>query len=285
MVKKTGLKRFILLAFAILSAFAVFLGAWAFWLEPASLRKNVYVTTPHGWPKTCDGLSVVVLADLHAGAPYIGLEKIGWVVAMTNAAQPDLILLTGDYVVHGVVGGEFIAPEAAAAILSGLRARLGVYSVLGNHDWWLDAGQVGRAIQNNGITLLEDASVPLRLDRCEFTLVGISDFWEGPHDVDKAFLGLGPGSPIVVFTHNPDVFPQLPIPVSLAIAGHTHGGQVDLPGLGRLIVPSAYGERFAAGMIMEAGQNYFVSTGIGTSILPVRFRVPPEVSVVEIRSR
>jgi predicted MPP superfamily phosphohydrolase len=261
------------------------LGSWAFWLEPASLRTNVYVTTPTSWPKACDGLSIAVLADLHAGAPFIGLEQIERVVEETNATGPDLILLVGDYVIQGVVGGDFIAPERVAAILSGLRARLGVYAVLGNHDWWLDPGRVRRAITGNGMALLEDASVPLELNGCTFTLVGISDFWEGPHDVRKAFSGLRPGSPIIAFTHNPDVFPQLPMPVSLAIAGHTHGGQVNLPGLGRLIVPSRYGERFAAGVIKEAGQNYFVSTGIGTSILPVRFRVPPEIAVVKIRTR
>jgi predicted MPP superfamily phosphohydrolase len=115
--------------------------------------------------------------------------------------------------------------------------------------------------------------------------LGTWAFWEGHHDVDKAFSGVAPGSPIIAFTHNPDVFPALPMPVSLAIAGHTLGGQVNLPGLGHLIVPSAYGERFATGIIRETGQDYFVSTGIGTSILPVRFRVPPEITIAELRSR
>lgn len=267
------------------STIAAILGVWAFWVEPASLQKKPYVVIPPYWPKACDGLSVAVLADLHAGAPHIGLAQIEWVVDMTNEARPDLILLAGDYVIHGVVGGEFMEPEKAAAVLSKLRARLGVYAVLGNHDWWLDAERVGRALTDNGMTLLEDASTPLQIDECRFTLVGISDYWEGPHDVDKAFSGVASGSPTIAFTHNPDVFPELPMPVSLAIAGHTHGGQVNLPGLGRPIVPSAYGERFAAGVIRETGQDYFVSTGIGTSILPVRFRVPPEVAIVELRAR
>lgn len=249
------------------------------------MRANTYVTTPTGWPKECDGLSIAVIADLHAGAPYIDLEKIKQVVALTNGAQPDLILLAGDYVIQGVLGGKFIAPENAAAVLAGLRARLGVHAILGNHDWWLDANRVTRALQENRIRLLEDANAPLTLDDCAFTLVGISDFWEGPHDVGKAFTGIEPGSPIVAFTHNPDVFPHLPMPVGLAIAGHTHGGQVDLPLLGRLIVPSRYGERFAAGVIVESGQTYFVGTGIGSSIIPVRFRVPPEIAIVEIRAR
>lgn len=284
-MKNAKRKRFLLFALAITFGLAAVLGSWAFWIEPASLQRKPYVATPNGWPKACDGLSVAVLADLHAGAPHIGVEQIERAVEMTNATQPDLILLAGDYVIQGVIGGEFMEPERAAAILSGLRARLGVYAVLGNHDWWLDAERVGRAISDNGITLLEDASTPLQLGDCSFTLVGISDFWEGRHDVEKAFSGVAPDSPIIAFTHNPDVFPTLPIPVSLAIAGHTHGGQVNFPILGRPIVPSAYGERFAAGIIRETGQDYFVSTGIGTSILPVRFRVPPEVAIVVLRSR
>ena len=269
----------------IASAVSAFLGGWAFWVEPASLQKQPYTVSPPNWPQACDGLSVAVLADLHAGAPHIGLEQIERVVEITNAARPDLILLAGDYVIQGVVGGEFMEPEKAAAILSELRARLGVYAVLGNHDWWLDAERVGRALTENGMTLLEDASTALQIGECRFTLVGISDYWEGPHDVDKAFAGVEAGAPAIAFTHNPDVFPELPMPISLAIAGHTHGGQVNLPGLGRPIVPSAYGERFAAGVIRETGQDYFVSTGIGTSILPVRFRVPPEVAIVELRAR
>jgi len=283
-LKRSGLKSYFLPSVVILSIIATILGIWAFWLEPASLRTIAYVATPKAWPKECDGLSIGVIADLHAGAPYIDLEKVKQVVEQTNAAQPDLILLAGDYVIQGVLGGRFIAPENAAAVLSGLRARLGIYAVLGNHDWWLDADRVTRALQKNGIKLLEDANAPLTLDDCAFTLVGISDFWEGPHDVVRAFTGIEQSSPIVAFTHNPDVFPHLPMPVGLAIAGHTHGGQVDLPLLGRLIVPSRYGKRFAAGVIVESGQTYFVGTGIGSSIIPVRFRVPPEIAIVELRS-
>ena len=261
---------------------ALFLGTWAFWVEPASLRANTYNLTLNQWPFACDGLRIAVLADLHVGSPHNGLDRLKDVVEATNASAPDLILLAGDYVIQGVIGGEFVAPEAAADVLRELSARAGVYAVLGNHDWWLDPERVAKALRTRGIRLLEDANINLELDECRFTLVGISDFWEGPHDVEKAFADVLPNTPTVAFTHNPDVFPQFPHPVSLGIAGHTHGGQVALPFVGRPIVPSRFGERFAAGRIVESGQTYFVSTGIGTSILPVRFGVPPEVSVVRL---
>ena len=118
---------------------------------------------------------------------------------------------------------------------------------------------------------------------CRFWLVGISDFWEGPHDIEKALSRTTAQDHLLAFTHNPDVFPALPTRIALTIAGHTHGGQVYLPGLGRPIVPSQYGERYAIGHIVENGKHLYVSSGVGTSIIPVRFLVPPEVTILEVR--
>jgi predicted MPP superfamily phosphohydrolase len=218
------------------------------------------------------------------GSPFNGPEKLRRIVALTNQARPDLILLAGDFVIQGVVGGRFVAPEEVAAILAELRAPTGVYAVLGNHDWWFDAERVRASLEDAGIPVLEDSSTRLNLANCSFWLVGVSDFWEGRHDVGSALSGVPAGATIVLFTHNPDVFPQIPDLVSLTIAGHTHGGQVYVPGVGRPIVPSRYGERFAIGEIDENGRHLFVSSGLGTSIIPVRFLVPPEVSVLELQA-
>ena len=126
--------------------------------------------------------------------------------------------------------------------------------------------------------------IQLKFHQAQFTLVGVSDYWEGPHDVSKALVGVDLAHPVILVTHNPDIFPDLPDSIDLAIAGHTHGGQVAVPWWGRPIVPSQFGERYAIGHIVESDRHLFVSPGIGTSILPVRFRVPPEVSVVTISS-
>ena len=115
--------------------------------------------------------------------------------------------------------------------------------------------------------------------------MGIGDILDGHNDVPKAMGGVPEGAPALVFMHNPDVFPRVPSRVSLTIAGHTHGGQVYIPFLGRPIVPSEYGERYAIGHVVEDGRHLFVSPGLGTSILPVRFLVPPEVSIVTLRAR
>lgn len=260
------------------------LGAWGFWWEPASLSTREYDLSLLGWPAAAGELRIAVLADLHTGSPHNDLAKLQEVVQTTNRAHPDLVLLAGDFVTHGVVGGHVVAPEASARVLRSLHAPVGVYAVLGNHDWWFDGPRVRHALEAEGIPVLEDRAIRLVFNRIPFWLAGVSDFWEASHDVRRALAGVDEASPVIVVTHNPDVFPEIPARVALTIAGHTHGGQVAVPGWGRPVVPSQFGERYAVGHIVEGGRHLFVSTGIGTSILPVRFRVPPEISVVTLRS-
>ena len=261
---------------------ALALGAWAFVWEPASLVTRTHrVAIPH-WRAELAGLRVAVLGDLHVGSPYQGLSKLAKIVDATNGLQPDLILLPGDFVIQGVLGGTFVSPEEASAVLARLKAPLGVWAVLGNHDWWLDAPRVQAALEQHGIRVLEDRAVAIQRGGVQFWLVGISDFWEGPHDVRAAMSAVRDDAPVLVFTHNPDVFPTIADRFSLLVTAHTHGGQVDLPLIGRPIVPSAYGQRYAIGHVVENGRHLFVSSGLGTSIIPVRFRVPPEISVLEL---
>lgn len=268
--------------FPLLATFA--LGLWAFWLEPASIYNENYQIRLPNWPAACDGVRVAVLADLHVGSPFNGLDKLDRIVELTVKAKPDLILLAGDYVIHGVLGGTKVAPEEIAKSLRSLAAPLGVFAVLGNHDWWENAPRIERALQSAGISVLEDSSVLVKRDSCVFQLVGLSDLWEGPRRYRTALAQIKSGIPAVAFTHNPDAFTEIPNRVDLMIAAHTHGGQVYLPLFGRPIVPSKYGQRFAAGHIVENGRHLFVSTGLGTSVIPVRFLVPPEISLLTIQS-
>jgi predicted MPP superfamily phosphohydrolase len=110
----------------------------------------------------------------------------------------------------------------------------------------------------------------------------VSDLYTRPADVGRALASVPEGAPVILLTHNPDVFVNVPARVLLTLAGHTHGGQVNLPLLGRLVVPSQFGERFAIGHVHEDGRDLFVTPGIGTSILPVRFGAPPEISVLTV---
>jgi hypothetical protein len=279
-----GIARAAVVAVGLVAIAGVAMFAWSFWWEPNHFEVARRELSVAGWPADCDGLSVAVLSDLHIGSPWNGLPKLSEIVDATNAASPDLILLPGDFVIHGVIGGSFVSPEQLAPILARLDAPLGTFAVLGNHDWWFDGRRVRRALEDVGIPVLDDRARSLAADSCRFWLAGVSDFWEAPHDVEAALRGVPDSAAVLAFTHNPDVFPEVPQRVILTIAGHTHGGQVLLPFFGRPRVPSRYGDRYAIGSKIEGGRTLFVSSGLGTSIIPVRFRVPPEISLLRLGS-
>jgi predicted MPP superfamily phosphohydrolase len=272
-----------LLGAALLSAMALVL--WAVWIEPDSLTvKATTIAIPH-WPSGFAPFKVAALSDLHVGAPHITLEKVREVVRRTNEQQPDLIVLLGDYVIQGIVGGTFTEPATFAEILQDLRAPHGVYAVLGNHDLWLGGEQVTRAFERVGIRVLTNDAVRLERQGQTLWLAGLGDVFSRQHDLEKTARAVTTADPILAITHTPDIFLLLPPQFILTLAGHTHGGQVNLPLLGRRVVPSDYGEKYALGFVEEGTRRLFVTPGIGTSILPLRFRVPPEISVLTITAK
>jgi uncharacterized protein len=279
MTKSRGILWFLPRLLLLLAA--VFLTVYAGWLEPSSLRLSSY-TVEQSSP-LLKGLRIAVISDLHAGAPYIDTAKIDQVVAMTNDAKPDLVLLTGDYVITGVLGGRHMAIRTIVAHLKGLHAPLGVYAVQGNHDRGESPDLIAQAFARAGIPDLENAHRMLPVPREKLALVGIGDRASHGAEPRKALWGVA--GPALCFTHSPDIFPGLPRTCALTIAGHTHGGQVWLPLLGRpaMFEASRYGGKYAIGIIHEGGKTLFVSSGIGTSWLPLRFRVPPEISLLTLQ--
>ena len=269
--------------FLLAALLVLLLSGRACYLEPSSLGVRQYVIQVPEWSAANPALRIAVLGDLHVGSPFNDLVKLREIVEVTNRQRPDLVLLAGDYMIHGVLGGGPVDPREIASVLGRLQSPAGVYAVLGNHDYWWGAEEVAESLREAGITVLEDEAVHLRQEGLDFWLVGISDFWEGEHDVSRALNLVPAGKAVIAFTHNPDIFPEIPESIALTLAAHTHGGQVSLPLIGPPIVPSVYGQRYAAGVIEERGRHLFVSPGLGTSILPVRFRVPPEISIVELR--
>ena len=174
--------------------------------------------------------------------------------------------------IQGVIGGQFVAPEEIAAALKDLRAPAGVFAVLGNHDGWFDHDRVRAALQQSGIHIVEETAMRVETPSGPLWIAGISDLWTGIHDIHQALSPVkDDGAAVVLLTHNPDVFPDVPDRVAVTLAGHTHGGQVRLPFVGRPIVPSRFGQRYAAGHIIDGGRHMIVATGLGTSILPIRF--------------
>lgn len=230
-------------------------------------------------------MRIAILTDLHVGSPFNGPTKLHDVVERTNAARPDVICILGDLVIQGVIGGRFVPPEQIAGELKALRAPAGVFAVLGNHDGWLDHDRVKRTLEQNAIRVIEESALRIQTPAGPLWIAGISDLWTGVHDVRAALDAARDDAPVILLTHNPDVFPDVPARVALTLAGHTHGGQVRLPFVGRPVVPSQFGQRYAAGYVIEDGRHLFVATGVGTSILPVRFRVPPAVTMLTIESK
>jgi uncharacterized protein len=271
------------------------LGSYAFAIEPRfRLEVTRYRLTPPRWPANAKPLRIVALADLHACDPWMPLSRIEEIVDVTNGLKPDLIVLLGDYVA-GMrrFRTAVVPPKEWGRVFRDLKAPLGVHSVLGNHDWWDDEPGSRRGLLDNDIPVMENDAVLLRPENgSAFWLAGLGDQIariEGPGQ----FRGVDdlPGTmekitdddrPVIMLAHEPDIFVKMPERVSLTLSGHTHGGQVNLPFVGRSVVPSAYGSRYAYGHIVEDGRNLIVSGGLGCSVLPVRFGVPPEIVLIEL---
>ena len=272
----------------------LFAATYGFFIEPAlRLRVQRWRLSPEGW--SAGPLRIAILSDLHVGGPITPLRRVRQVVDRTNALGADLVLFLGDLEAGHRFVTEAVPLDAAAQELGRLHARLGVYAVLGNHDWWHDAAaqagapglpEAGRALVAAGIPVLENEA--RRFDG--FWLAGLGDQlaifrpgggFDGRADVPATLEQIDDRAPVILMAHEPDIFPTLSERVTLTVSGHTHGGQVRLFGYSPM-VPSRYGNRYAYGPVAERGRHLVVSGGLGCSILPVRFGVVPEITVLEV---
>jgi uncharacterized protein len=276
-------KRLALKLFLALLAVGAVPALWAFVFEPDRLVvREVALGLPR-WPPDAGELRLAVVSDIHTGAPHIDTTKLDQLVEAINRLHPDAVVLLGDFVISGVTGGEFVGPEVTAERLKNLHSKHGTFAVMGNHDWWEGGERVWRALEAAGVRVLENDAASFAHGGRRVHLVGLADLWTRKPDVAGSLSKVADGeSPVIFLTHNPDIFTEIPERAALTLAGHTHGGQVRLPLLGRPVVPSRYGERFAAGHVVEGSRHLYVTTGVGTSIIPVRFRVAPEVVLLRI---
>ncbi|TCR70163.1 metallophosphoesterase [Bosea sp. BK604] len=275
-------------------------GSYAYAWEPTHQQLTRYRLTPRGWPQG-RRLRLAVISDLHAGGPHVPLARVSQIVAATNKLEPDLILLLGDFVAsRDRIASDPPIPTLAAE-LGKLTAPSGVYAVLGNHDWWHDAPtqknrsgptQVGLALEAAGIEVLENRALRLDTVAGPLWIAGLGDqiaFLKRVRGLPGGVADLAgtmaqiadDGAPVIMMAHEPDAFAHMPERVALTFSGHTHGGQVRLFGWSP-IVPSRYGNRYAYGHVHENGRDLIVSAGIGTSKLPVRLGIPPEIVCVEL---
>jgi len=232
-------------------------------------------------PEQFDGAKVVFLADIHAGR-FLGKNGMRELVKKVNAEDPDVIVLGGDY-----VGGKANGARTFYGAASGFRARIGKVAVLGNHDVWEGADEARAGLDSAGFTLLENGSQRLEYLESHITIAGVDDLYTGKPDVARASSAIPDDEFAVLVSHNPDVFAtQLehsPRTWDLALAGHTHGGQLTALGYAALFVPSKYGQRYRTGWIREQSTPILVTKGVGVVTLPLRFFAEPEVHVITLK--
>ena len=229
-------------------------------------------------------LNIALMSDMHIGGRYTPASRINTLVEKVNLLEPDMVLLAGDYI-DGSAPRSFRSDEFNASIDRGLLsfkdldAPLGVYSVLGNHDNWYDGPWVKSQLEKSGVTVLANEAVNLPT----LCLIGMRDF-----DTDfpsaEGYANCQDKRAKIVLTHSPDAFRFLRTDTDLALAGHTHGGQINLPFVGRRVTSTQAGKPLAYGLKSVGDVPVFITAGIGTSMLPARFRAPPEIVLITLQA-
>ena len=249
-----------------------------------------YWPVPPAWPDK-HRLCMTVIADLHAGGPNMGLSRVAQVVGAANALGSDLTVVLGDFFATHKFVTERVPHAAWAGELARLKAPLGVYAIFGNHDWWFDIEGTRAALAAVRIPVLENQAVLLGKPGRRFWLAGLGDQlayqlgsnnFRGVDDLPGTLAHVHSDDPVILMVHEPDIFTKVPPRIAITLAGHTHGGQIKFPLMEPLWVPSEYGARFAYGHIVEQDRHMIVSGGLGTSFVPLRLGVPPEIVRVRL---
>jgi len=282
-------KRFRVTADAIILLLGL-LAFWGFFIEPNRLVVHEQTITIDNWPRAFDGLRVAVISDIHAGGSFIDDQKLRLIVERTNQLHPELILILGDYMSSNGWTSRRVEPEVFGAVLKNFSAPFGTYSVLGNHDNWYSSAKVRAGLEQNGIKVLDNEVLQIEVRGQSLWLVGLADqwtraLWTRPESIEQTVAKVPEGQAMIAMTHNPDIFPNVPQRVPLLLAGHTHGGQVRFPFIGSVVQSSEFGQRYERGHVFENNHHLFVTTGIGTSIVPVRFGVTPEIVLLTIKCK
>ena len=271
-----------LLVVGLIIAIGLSLLGYAYFVEPRQLVVTRAELRIPNFDRRLDGLKVVAISDLHGGSNYVTPERLREIVTLANEQKPDLIVLLGDYVsqIEGNRGPLKMSAEDVAANLRGFTARYGTFAIIGNHDWWYDQAAVTTALESAGITVLDNEIATIEINGTELNIWGIEDLWKHRKVPLEPLDRLSEKRNVVALAHNPDSLLLAPSEISLIFSGHSHGGQVNLPFVGRKAFVND--ERFMYGHAVADGKHVYVTGGVGTSVLPLRFRVPPEIAVATL---
>ena len=254
------------------------MGWRAAWYEPRALvTPEIDLPLPR-WPAALDGLRVLVLSDLHAGMGAMTPARVRGIVDRALALEADVNLLVGDYLDSTLFGDGRARPQAVARELARIPCAL---AVLGNHDWRGAGPAMGWALADAGVRVLENEAVRVRDG---LWVAGLGDTRHRHADPQAALRSVPHADAVLLMTHDPDVFPDVPERVALTVAGHLHRGQVNVPKLRHAVLPTRYGDRYLGPHVVEGGRHLFVSAGLGTAGLPLRLRALPELPVLRLRA-
>jgi predicted MPP superfamily phosphohydrolase len=231
-----------------------------------------------GLPPQLDGYRIGQISDVHCG-PHTPAARVRRWVARLNALDLDLMTVTGDLI---TTGSSHVADVASA--LGGLRARDGVFACMGNHDYFTDGEHFVRELTDNGLTVLRNRGVVVERSGAQLFVAGVDDTWSARHDVALALAERPPGAPAILLAHDPNLFPEAAArDVDLTLSGHTHGGQLAIPGLRGLSLARFITE-FTAGLYRRGRSSLYVNRGAGTTGPPVRLGAPAELAVLTLRT-
>jgi len=245
--------------------------------EASSLSLERVEIDLHRLPKKLDGFKIIHLSDIHH-SPFTNLEHIERVVKVANRLKPDIFLLTGDYVSHEK---KYIAP--VAKVLGGLVSKFGTYACLGNHDHWTDPDLVVKKFRDAGIKMLVNEGFRFEARDASFWMCGVDDHMVGKTDLAAALKGAFPDEMKLLLAHNPLIFRQAArFGVDLTLSGHTHGGQVKVRDPEKRLLPR---RKLSSGLHKRKDSQIYITRGIGTVVLPIRYQCPPEISLLVLRAR
>ena len=283
-------RRKFLQASAVAASGAAVAGAWGFAESnhPQVTRLEIPLARlPHAF----DGFTIAQLSDFHY-EDHFSVIPIRKAVEIVNGLRPDLVVLTGDFVTVPWWDGSpnslrryAQTAEPCTQILQGLRAPMGSFAVLGNHDAGSDPARVARALRDHHLPVLINRSFPLERGKDRIWLAGIDDVLEGRPDLGLALANIPSAECTVLLAHEPDFADEASLlPVDLQLSGHSHGGQIWLPGIGAPWLP-ALGRRYPRGLYKVGDMTLYTNIGIGTIRAPIRLNCPPEITLIMLRSK
>jgi predicted MPP superfamily phosphohydrolase len=238
-----------------------------------------------GWPCWSRPLRIAFLSDFHTGSHAYDVARLRGIIADAAAYRPDLVLYGGDFVNMQLFGGGRVPPSTIAIVLGELRAPLGAFAVLGNHDYTYGEHEVLAALRAADIVPLDDERHQLSFEGAPIDLIGVPDFHVKRPRAKALLASLSVSRPTIVLAHDPASFKDLAKGPHIMLAGHTHGGQICVPGIGPVVNMSRAPLRHTFGLIQEDSRQMYVTSGIGTSGVPIRIGVPPEIVLLEVTGR